>query len=169
MTKHTGSGRKSSGRQSRPYRKGVGIVVINPAGLVFVARRIDTPDAWQMPQGGIDRGETPWEAARRELYEETNITSVDRLDETADWLRYDLPEVLAGRAWRGRFRGQQQKWFALRFTGSESEIDLTAHTQEFDAWRWAPAPEIVAGIISFKKDVYAAALGAFAPFLNPAP
>ena len=113
-----------------PYRPCVGVLVLNRAGLAFIGRRIEGPEhidathAWQMPQGGIDKGEEPWPAALRELHEETNIRSVERLGEIADWLQYDIPREIVGQAWKGKYRGQTQKWFALRFTGDESEIDL---------------------------------------------
>ena len=113
-----------------PYRPCVGVLVLNRAGLGFIGRRIEGPEhidathAWQMPQGGIDNGEEPWPAALRELYEETNIRSVERLGEIADWLQYDIPRAIVGQAWKGKYRGQTQKWFAMRFTGDESEIDL---------------------------------------------
>ena len=123
-------------------------MVLNRAGLAFIGRRIGGPEhidathAWQMPQGGIDPGEEPWPAALRELREETNIRSVERLGEIADWLQYDIPREIVGQAWKGKYRGQTQKWFAMRFTGDESEIDLAhpagAQEPEFAAWRWEP-------------------------------
>ena len=152
-----------------PYRRGVGIVLINRAGSVFVGRRLDTPDAWQMPQGGIDPGETPADAARRELLEETHVRSTRLLAETRDWLCYDLPPTLAGRVWGGRYRGQAQKWLAFRFLGSDQEIDLTAHKPEFDAWRWADPAELVPGIVGFKRAVYSQVLEIFADLLRPVP
>src|SRR5947209_8339744 len=116
--------------KSLPYRACVGLAVFNRAGQVFIGRRIDGPEhtdamhVWQMPQGGIDRGEDPWPAALRELYEETNISSVEKLAEIADWLSYDIPHEIIGRAWGGKYRGQRQKWYALRFTGRDREIDI---------------------------------------------
>ena len=109
-----------------PYRTCVGMMLINAAGLVFIGRRaggiehVDESHVWQMPQGGVDPGEDTWEAAKRELYEETSVRSVEKLGEVADWLIYDIPRTVAGRAWKGRYRGQRQKWFAVRFTGKDS-------------------------------------------------
>ena len=115
-----------------PYRTCVGMMLINAAGLVFIGRRaggiehVDETHVWQMPQGGVDPGEDTWAAARRELYEETSVRSVEKLGEVADWLIYDIPRTVAGRAWKGRYRGQRQKWFAVRFTGKDSEINVAS-------------------------------------------
>lgn len=159
-----------------PYRPCVGTVVINRDGLVFIGRRIDGPEhvdeshAWQMPQGGIDPGEDPWPAALRELHEETNIRSVEKLAEIPHWLSYDLPPEIAGQAWKGRYRGQTQKWYALRFTGAESEIDIArpagGHKPEFMDWRWERAAGLPALVIPFKRKVYEDVIAAFAPFLR---
>jgi len=148
-----------------PYRPCVGIILTNGAGQVWVGQRIpkiqDDSDAarlWQMPQGGIDEGEDPEIAARRELREETGVTSVTVLGRTADWLRYDLPEHLQGVALKGRFKGQAQLWFAMRFDGAESEFDLgDDDVAEFDAWEWVTPQEAIARIVPFKRDVYTAA------------
>lgn len=158
-----------------PYRPCVGVMLINPQGLVFVGRRADhegEPEGrgswWQMPQGGLDPGEDPEQAARRELAEETGVKSVRILGRTRDWVTYDLPSELIGIAWEGRYRGQKQLWFAARFEGDESEIDLgprEGHEQEFDAWRWVKAKELPALVVPFKRKVYesvVAELGAFA-------
>ena len=160
--------------ESLPYRPCVGIVVFNRGGLAFIGRRIDGPEhvdlthAWQMPQGGIDAGEEPWPAALRELHEETNIRSVERLGEIAEWLSYDIPPDLIGQAWNGRYRGQTQKWFAVRFTGAESEIDIAypggAHQAEFSAWRWEPLHNIPALVVPFKRPVYERVVAAFDEF-----
>lgn len=150
---------------SLPYRSCVGVVLVNRDGRIFVGRRKDTPDAWQMPQGGIDKGETPREAALRELLEETGTDRAEFLGETESWLRYDLPAALVGKVWRGRYRGQEQKWIAFRFTGDDSDIDLdSAKDDEFDAWRWSDPDEVLECIVPFKREVYAAVLETFAPF-----
>ena len=133
--------------ESLPYRPCVGIMVLNRTGRVFIGRRdgpehVDATHAWQMPQGGVDPGEDPWPAALRELYEETNIRSVEKLGEIEDWLTYDIPREIVGEAWKGKYRGQTQKWFALRFTGEESEIDIAhpaaATSRNSSTWRWEP-------------------------------
>lgn len=150
--------------ETRPYRRGVGIALFNHSGLVFVAERIDTPGAWQMPQGGIDRDEEPWPAARRELAEEIGTDQAERLDETG-WLRYDLPAELSGHVWKGRYRGQEQKWFAARFLGHEGDIDLDAHKKpEFSAWRWVYLSELPDLIVPFKRPVYEAVAKSFERF-----
>lgn len=142
------------------WRPCAGIALFNDAGKVFCGkRRPDNlpPDAplWQLPQGGIDAGEAPLDAAFRELAEETGIRSAELIYELPDWLRYDLPEDLIGRALKGRFRGQKQKWFAMRFTGADEEIDLNAHSQiEFDDWAWRDWDACVADVIAFKKPIY---------------
>lgn len=152
-------------RPPEGYRPCVGICLIDRSGRIFVARRSDTPDAWQMPQGGIDPGEAPATAALRELHEETGVTSAAPVDALPDWVLYDLPPDLRGRIWGGKWRGQAQRWFCLRFTGEESEIDLAHHAPEFDAWRWSTRSEVLAGIVPFKRAVYQHVLDAFAPHL----
>lgn len=145
---------------SLAYRPCVGIVLINKDGLVFTGKR--RPDKlpgdaplWQLPQGGMDAGETPAAAAYRELAEETGVTRAEILYELPDWLAYDLPEHLIGTALKGRFRGQKQKWFAMRFDGEDDEIDLAAHHQiEFDTWAWRPLAEAADMVIAFKKPIY---------------
>ena len=138
-----------------PYRPCVGIMLINGGGEVFVAQRIDTTvEAWQMPQGGIDRGETPQQAALRELKEEVGTDNAEIIAESRDWLRYDLPAALIPRVWKGRFRGQEQKWFAMRFLGEDSEIDIATEDPEFTTWRWAPLESLPDLIVPFKRQIY---------------
>jgi putative (di)nucleoside polyphosphate hydrolase len=155
-----------------PYRPCVGIMVLNRDGFAFVGRRIGGPEhvdathSWQMPQGGVDPGEDPWPAALRELREETNIRSVERLAEISEWLNYDIPRDIAGLAWKGRFRGQAQKWFAMRFTGDEDEINVThpegGHEPEFAAWRWEPMRNLPDLVVPFKRPVYERVVTEFA-------
>ncbi|MFA6266408.1 MAG: RNA pyrophosphohydrolase [Pseudolabrys sp.] len=160
---------------SLPYRPCAGIMVINRAGLVFVGRRaggpehVDATHVWQMPQGGIDEDEDPFKAALRELYEETSISSVEKLGEVADWLAYDLPPEIAGEAWRGKYRGQKQKWFALRFTGSDGEINISEpgggkHKPEFIDWRWVDMKTLPELVVPFKRQIYEQVVKAFARF-----
>ena len=140
-----------------PYRPGVGVMLINRAGHVFVAQRIDMPgEAWQMPQGGFDEGEDPRDAAWRELEEETGTRKAEIIGETRGWLAYDLPpEVLGKIVWGGRYRGQTQKWFAMRFLGKDKDIDIAAHKHpEFSAWKWAPVGSLTKLIVPFKRDLY---------------
>ncbi|NHN87575.1 RNA pyrophosphohydrolase [Acetobacter conturbans] len=162
-----------TGASSLPYRRNVGAVIFNGDGLVFVARRTDMPGAgggpdegvWQCPQGGIDSDEAPDHAVFREVSEETGITSLTLLGEHPDWLTYDLPAELVGKALRGRYRGQTQKWYALRFTGTENEIRLDADSyQEFDAWKWVTLKTLATLNVGFKKPVYEKLVQAFAQF-----
>ena len=153
---------------SLPYREGVGIVLFNRDGLVFAAKRIDSDAAWQMPQGGIDKGETPLQAALREMEEEIGTAKAELMAESAGWLTYDLPTELVGKVWKGRFRGQKQKWFALRFTGAESEIDVEhpdggAHSREFATWRWEPLQNVPDLVVPFKRAVYDRVVHEFLP------
>jgi putative (di)nucleoside polyphosphate hydrolase len=149
--------------QSLPYRPCVGVMLLNRQGLVFVGRRIDreAEETWQMPQGGIDDGENLEDAARRELREETGISSVETLAQSPEWYVYDLPEHLLGVALNGKYRGQRQKWFAMRFLGLDREIDLNAHHPEFDAWRWVRMSELPSLVVPFKRSVYSHVIGAF--------
>jgi len=134
---------------------GVGALLLNHQNQVFVAQRIDTPGAWQMPQGGIDEGEDPRKTVMRELVEEIGTDNAEIIDETTDWLTYDLPDALRNTAWGGKYRGQKQKWFALRFTGSDSDIDLDADDHpEFDTWKWVAMDQLTDLIVPFKRSLY---------------
>lgn len=141
-------------RNSLPYRPCVGVLLFNAEGRVFVGRRIDTPDAWQMPQGGIDDGETPEVAALRELGEEIGTSNARIEAATSGWLTYDLPDELIGKVWRGRWRGQRQKWLACRFLGDDAEVRLETEHPEFDAWRWVGLHELASLIVPFKRAIY---------------
>ncbi len=142
--------------EGEAYRSAVGIMLVNDRGQVLVARRIDIAamPAWQMPQGGIGPGETPRQAALRELEEEIGTGNAEILAESSTWLTYDLPPVLAAKAWGGRYRGQRQKWFVMRFTGCDADIDLAGEHAEFDAWRWVALDELPELIVSFKRQLY---------------
>ena len=153
-----------------PYRASVGIMLLNRDGLVWTGRRLPkwvgdrSAHIWQMPQGGIDKGEPPLEAAYRELREETGITSADVIAELPQWLTYDLPEPLLGVALKGKYRGQRQRWFAMRFWGDDSEIDIQPRGSkaEFDRWRWRAMSELPDLIVSFKRPVYQTVVERFA-------
>ncbi len=158
-----------------PYRPCVGIVLVNAENLVWIGRRIQQPDDeeargigmwWQMPQGGIDEGEDISSAALRELTEETGVTSAELIGEIPSWHFYDLPDHLIGVSWKGRYRGQKQKWVVFRFTGEDAEIDISGigHKPEFDDWRWAPMNEVVELIVPFKRAVYEKLAKEFAVF-----
>jgi putative (di)nucleoside polyphosphate hydrolase len=158
------------------YRPCVGIMVLNRAGRVWIGRRYDAPAEpegpgswWQMPQGGIDASEDPAAAALRELGEETGIRSVTLIAESAAWHTYDLPANLRPNAWNGRYRGQKQKWFAARFTGSDDEVALVqpGHKPEFDSWRWAKVDELLDLVVPFKREVYAQVIREFAALTGP--
>ena len=149
-----------------PYRPCVGVMLMNKAGDVFVGQRKDRyTEAWQMPQGGVDPGENPRDAALRELWEETGVTSdlVEIVAETEGWLPYDLPHDLVPQIWKGRFRGQEQKWFLMRFAGTDDQVNIATQHPEFSAWRWQAVDHLVEKIVPFKRDVYARVLQEFAP------
>ncbi|MEI6985300.1 MAG: RNA pyrophosphohydrolase [Rhodospirillaceae bacterium] len=149
-----------------PYRPCVGIMLFNAAGHVLVGRRLDAPNAWQMPQGGIDPGETPELAALRELAEEIGTDRAELVAQTRDWLRYELPNHLIGVVWKGRYRGQEQKWFAARFLGNDQDINVATAAPEFDAWKWVSPDELVALAVTFKRDVYRAVLSELQPVIT---
>jgi len=153
-----------------PYRRNVGVMLVNAAGHVFVGQRRDSDlPAWQMPQGGIDEGESPRAAALRELEEETGVppARVEVLAETPDWLRYDLPDDIRPRIWGGRYRGQEQRWFLMRFLGTDADVRIDTAHPEFSAWRWLPPADLPGQIVPFKRAVYARVLAEFAPLLPP--
>lgn len=156
-------------RENLPYRPCVGIVLLNPMGKAFVGRRNDIggEEAWQMPQGGVDSGEAPRTAALRELREETGVHSVKVLAETRTWLTYDYPPELQSRSFVKRFKGQRQKWFAMRFDGPESEIDLGYRHAEFDAWEWRELEDLPGLIVAFKRPVYEAVIREFRHLARP--
>ena len=152
-----------------PYRPCVGLMILNAEGKIFAGKRIDgAVEAWQMPQGGVDDGETPQQAALRELGEETGLSSehVRIIGESAGWIPYDLPENLVGKLWGGRFRGQTQKWFALRLAVADDAIDIATEEPEFSEWRWMEGPALLQAIVPFKRDVYNRVLAEFAPLIR---
>jgi putative (di)nucleoside polyphosphate hydrolase len=154
--------------RSLPYRPAVGVMLLNREGKVFVGQRMDsTLEAWQMPQGGLDEGEDAEEGAFRELEEETGIprSKVEIVARCPVELTYDLPDDLVGKLWKGRWRGQRQIWFLCRFTGTDEDVRLDAHDQEFRAWKWAEPAELPAMIVPFKKKLYEDVLAAFADWL----
>lgn len=161
------------------YRPCVGIMIINRDGLVWMGLRADAPgdaegpgDWWQMPQGGIDKGEEAEAAAHRELFEETGIRNAEIIGRTTGWLTYDLPPEIAPTAWGGRYRGQKQVWFAVRFLGDDSEINIDppadeAHNKEFDTWQWTPVDQVVQRVVAFKRDVYVEVVDQLRRFARP--
>jgi putative (di)nucleoside polyphosphate hydrolase len=152
-----------------PYRPCVGLMVLNREGKIFVGNRIDqTIESWQMPQGGIDPGEEPRETALRELNEEIGTTKVEFLREHPDWLLYDLPPQLVGVAWQGKYRGQKLKWFAVRFVGSDADVNLKTEHPEFSDWKWVDLGDLLGLIVPFKRATYAQVIAAFADLTKPA-
>lgn len=154
--------------ESLPYRPCVGVVLIDARGLVFAGQRIDSPSpAWQMPQGGIDEGEKPKEAAYRELWEETGVTRelVEFVGKTHGWVTYDLPPELLGKVWGGKYRGQKQKWFLFRFKGTDRDIRIATDHAEFSTWRWILADEMIESIVPFKRSVYEEVIRSFRAYL----
>lgn len=157
-----------AGSDALPYRPCVGVVLINDQGLVFAGQRVDSVSpAWQMPQGGIDEGETPHDAAFRELWEETGVTRdlVKPLAKTDGWVTYDLPEELLGKVWGGKYRGQKQKWFLFRFKGQDGDIRIATEHPEFSTWRWITADEMLDSIVPFKRAVYQQVIASFRTYL----
>jgi|TARA_B100002052_G_C15773847_1_gene548264 putative (di)nucleoside polyphosphate hydrolase len=150
-----------------PMRQGVGVIVLNRNNEVFVGKRKDNPiDKWQMPQGGIDKNETPYKAMKRELFEETSIKNIEVLKEIEKWLEYELPPNLLGKIWKGKFRGQKQKWFIVKFTGSDDEINLNTKHPEFIEWRWIDYRLLPDVIVDFKKKVYESLKTELRNFIN---
>lgn len=166
----TAEGRPSDAEIAElPYRLGVGVLLLNRANRVFVAQRLDMKtEAWQMPQGGIDPGEDPLQAAFRELKEEIGTNRAQALRET-EWIAYDLPRELIPKLWKGRYRGQKQKWYAMRFLGSDEEIDIDGPEPEFSAWRWAEFEHLPELIVPFKRNLYRRLVDEFRPLLGTAP
>lgn len=151
-----------------PYRPCVGIMLVNPRGHIFVGQRVDRDtDAWQMPQGGVDKGEKTRDAAFRELEEETGITAnlVTLEAESAGLIPYDIPHQLVPNIWKGRYRGQEQKWFLMRFHGTPDQINLETEHPEFSSWKWVAPDDLISGIVPFKKEVYTKVLAEFGPKL----
>ena len=153
--------------QRLPMRNGVGVIVLNNENKVFVGKRKDNPvDKWQMPQGGVDIGESYLSAMKRELYEETSIKSIEILKEINGFFEYELPKNLVGIIWKGKFRGQKQKWFITRFIGNENEINLQTENQEFIEWKWIIPDELPRTIVDFKKKMYVELLEILKDFID---
>ena len=153
--------------QKLPMRKGVGVIILNNKNEVFVGKRKDNPiDKWQMPQGGVDKGESYTSAMKRELYEETSIKSIKILKEIDGFFEYELPKNLIGIIWKGRFRGQKQKWFITKFIGNEEEINLQTQNPEFIDWKWIAPDELPKIIVDFKKEMYVEILIALKKFIS---
>ena len=150
-----------------PLRTGVGAIVLNNKNQVFVGKRKDNPiDKWQMPQGGVNENENLLSAMKRELYEETSIKNIKVLKELDQWLTYELPKNLLGIIWKGKFRGQKQKWFITRFVGFDSEINLNTKNPEFIEWKWLEINELPSVIVDFKKDIYVKLLSEIKKFID---
>lgn len=155
--------------ETLPYRPCVGVMLINAQGQIWAGQRIDSPTpAWQMPQGGIDEGEKPSDAALRELWEETGITAtqVEFISKAEGWVTYDLPPELLGKVWKGKYRGQKQKWFLFRYLGQDSDIVIASEHPEFAAWKWIGSKEMIGSIVPFKRAVYEEVVRQFQPHLS---
>lgn len=150
-----------------PLRTGVGAIVLNSKNQIFVGKRKDNPvDKWQMPQGGVDKNEDYIEAMKRELFEETSIKSIEVLKEFDEWLEYELPKNLLGIIWKGKFRGQKQKWFITKFYGDEDEINVRTENAEFVEWKWIEINKLTEVVVDFKKNIYEKILIELKKFLN---
>jgi putative (di)nucleoside polyphosphate hydrolase len=155
-------------KDDHPYRRGVGVMLLNTHNQVWVGRRIDeTDEAWQMPQGGIDKGEGPWATALREIEEETGIPPhlIERIADYPERLKYDLPKDLRGKLWKGKFRGQEQDWYLCRFLGRETDINIATKHPEFNDWKWVAPAELPDLIVPFKRDMYRRLLHEFGVWL----
>ena len=148
-----------------PYRKGVGMMVFNDDKKIFVGKRIDNQKAWQMPQGGVNENEDCFSAARRELYEETGIQSIRVIEKSKEKYTYDLPEYLLGKIWKGKYKGQRQRWFLIKFLGPDSEINLNQKFAEFNEWKWVDIDELPKIIVTFKKKLYLSLIKEFYDFI----
>ena len=148
-----------------PYRKGVGMMVFNDDKKIFVGKRIDNQKAWQMPQGGVDENEGCLSAAKRELYEETGIQSIRIIEKSKEKYTYDLPEYLLGKIWKGKYKGQKQRWFLIKFLGPDSEINLNQKCAEFNKWKWVDIDELSKLIVPFKKELYLSVIKEFQSFI----
>ena len=148
-----------------PYRKGVGMMVFNDKKKIFVGKRIDNQTAWQMPQGGVDNNEDYETAAKRELFEETGIQSIRIVKKSKEMYTYDLPEYLLGKIWKGKYKGQKQNWFLMKFLGPDSEINLKQKYPEFNQWKWVDIDELPKLIVPFKKKLYLSVIREFNKFI----
>lgn len=156
----------SSKYEKLPYRRGVGMMIINNEGQVFLGKRVESKyEAWQMPQGGIDNAETPSKAVQREMMEEIGCNKGEIIAETKKWYSYDIPEFLVSKLWDGKYKGQKQKWFLIRFTGENSDIDIQTDNPEFREWCWADITDLPQLIVPFKKLLYDAVLEEFTPLI----